>query len=176
MSSQQDSSLDSSEPVSTRWWKRWVTNPILAQLKQGISPEKLGWTIGAGVTLGIFPILGTRAWLCLIIGWWFKLNQPVLHAFKSLSYPLHVLLIIPFIRMGQWLYGQEPFRLSFEFLRAEFTRDPWGFWKGFGWVILRAASAWLLVAPFAIIIIRLIVTPILRHMKVKPRASDRQRL
>jgi hypothetical protein len=153
------------------WWRRWVVDPVVGQLKQGISPDKLGWTIGAGLTLGVFPILGTRAWLCLLAGWWFKLNQPVLHTFKSLAYPLHVAMIIPFIHLGQWMYGKEELRLSFEFLRTQFTADPWGFWQEFGWIILRAASAWLLVAPFILVSVKLVATPILRRVGVREKSA-----
>ncbi len=161
---------NSGEPARRRgWWRRWLWDPVVGQLKQGISPDKLGWTIGAGITLGVFPVLGTRAWLCLLAGWWFKLNQPVLHSFKSLVYPLHVALIIPFIHLGQWLYGKEGLRLSFEFLRTQFAEDPWGFWQEFGWIILRAASAWLLVAPFVLVAVKFAVTPILRRVGLKEK-------
>lgn len=39
------------------WWRRWFVQPITKQLTQGITPEKLGWTIASGVVLGIFPIM-----------------------------------------------------------------------------------------------------------------------
>ncbi len=145
-------------------WRRWVVDPVIGQLKQGISPDKLGWTIGAGLGLGICPVLGTRAWLCLLAGWWFKLNQPVLHTFKSLAYPLHLALIIPFIQMGQWLYGQERVRISLEMIRAEVAADALGFLRDFGWIVLRATSAWLLVAPVVVVALKFIVTPILRKV------------
>lgn len=151
------------------WWRRWVVSPVLAQLKQGISPEKLGWTIGVGVTLGIFPIIGTRAWLCLLAGWWFKLNQPVLHSFKSLVYPLQLALMIPFIQLGQRLYGKEPLRISLETIRSGLAADAMGFWRDFGWIILRAASAWLLLAPLILLALKAVVTPILR--KVGPKRA-----
>lgn len=154
------------------WWRRWVVNPVVGQLKQGISPDKLGWTIGAGVTLGIFPILGTRAWLCLLAGWWFKLNQPVLHSFKSLVYPLHLALMIPFIQFGQRLYGKEPLRISLETIRAGLAEDAMGFWGDFGWAILRAASAWLLLAPLVLVILKMVVTPVLRKVGMKEGGGD----
>ncbi len=156
-------------------WKRWIVMPLVGQLKQGISPDKLGWTIGAGVTLGICPVLGTRAWLCLLAGWWFRLNQPVLHSFKSLVYPLHLALIIPFIQLGQRLYGKEPLRISLEILKGSIGEGAANFWGEFGWVILRAASAWLLLAPLLLVLLKLIVTPLLRRMVRRWRDKDKAR-
>lgn len=164
VSAQQEESTTTPGGEKPSWWRRWIVAPIVGQLKQGISPDKLGWTIGAGVTLGVFPVLGARGWLCLVAGLWFKLNQPVLHTFKSLVYPLHVALIIPFIQFGQWLAGKEPLQLSFGFLRSQLAEDPWGFWREFGWIVLRAAGAWLLVAPFVIVGVKLAVTPLLRRL------------
>lgn len=136
---------------------------MVGQLKQGISPEKLSWTIAVGLTLGIFPVLGTRAWLCLAAGWLFKLNQPVLHSFKSIAYPLHLALMIPFIQLGQRLYGQPPLKISIEILKGEVAKGAMSFWQEFGWIILRAATAWLLVAPFVLLAVKWLGTPVLRR-------------
>lgn len=148
-------------------WRRLVVEPILGQLKQGISPDKLGWSIAAGVTVGIFPVWGTRAWICLLVGWLLKLNQPVLHGFKSLFYPVQVILMIPFIQMGQMIYGEPRLGLSAEVLKREFEQGAWDFAREFGWIILRASTAWLLVAPLLLIGLKWIVTPILRKAGVK---------
>jgi len=48
------------------WWKRWFINPVLKQLTQGISAEKLAWTVAIGCALGIFPIMGTTSLVCFL--------------------------------------------------------------------------------------------------------------
>src|ERR1700722_17675930 len=40
-------------------WRRRVLELAMAQLRQGITPRKIALTIALGVTLGLFPILGT---------------------------------------------------------------------------------------------------------------------
>ena len=154
------------------WWRRWVVEPVKAQLVQGTTPEKLGWTIGTGVALGICPVVGTRGWMCLLAGWAFKLNQPVLHTFKGLSYPAHLALIIPLIQMGQALYGREPLRISLEVLKREVTEGGAGFWREFGGVILRATSVWLLLAPLVLVAVRVVATPVLRKAGVKEAGRE----
>lgn len=145
-------------------WQRWVVQPVVQQLKQGTSPDKLGWTIATGVTLGIFPVFGIRGWICLLAGVLFKLNQPLLHTFKGLMYPVHLALIIPFIQMGQWLHGRKPLLVSLDALKNEVEKGLWPFWQEFGWVVLRAATAWLLVAPVLLLIVKWLTTPALRRL------------
>ena len=149
--------------------RRWLVDPVIGQLKQGTSPDKMAWTIGAGVGLGICPLLGTRGWLCFLGAWWFKLNQPVIHAFKSLAYPAHLALIIPFIQLGQWIYREPPLRITLGSIRTRVAEDAMGFLHDFGWVVLRAASAWLLVAPLVIVILKFILTPVLRKVGLREK-------
>lgn len=155
-------------------WQRWVVRPVVQQLKQGTSPDKLGWTIGSGVALGLFPIFGTRGWLCFFAGIAFKLNQPLLHTFKGLIYPLHLATIIPFIQMGQWIYGKESLRISIQVLKDEFELGFGVFLHDFGWVVLRAATAWLLVAPIVLVAVKYLTTPALRGLvgKLKRNKAD----
>lgn len=150
-------------------WRRWVVRPVVQQLKQGTSPDKLGWTIATGVTLGIFPVFGIRGWVCLFAGVLFKLNQPLLHTFKGLMYPLHLALVIPFIQMGQWIYGRPPLHISLDALKNEVERGLWPFWQEFGWVVLRASTAWLLVAPVLLLLVKELVSPALRGIVRKLR-------
>ena len=50
--------------VRKSFWKRRVVTPLIAQLKQGVTPEKLALTVALGLVLGIFPILGATTLLC----------------------------------------------------------------------------------------------------------------
>ena len=50
--------------VRESFWKRRVVTPLIAQLKQGVTPEKLALTVALGLVLGIFPILGATTLLC----------------------------------------------------------------------------------------------------------------
>src|SRR5256885_328582 len=69
---------------------RRIIAPILAQLRQGITPEKIALTLALGAALGIFPILGASTLLCAIAGIWLRLNQPVIQLTNYLVYPLQL--------------------------------------------------------------------------------------
>ena len=149
------------------WWRRWIIRPVLGQLSAGGSPDRLGWTIAVGMVLGIFPIMGSTTLLWLAAGWLLGLNQPVLHVFRAVVYPLHLALILVFIRMGERLHGADRIAFSIPQLVGRFKDDPLRFAADFSLAAWHGISAWLLVAPLLVILIKLAVTPPLRAAKAK---------
>ncbi|MEJ6561462.1 MAG: DUF2062 domain-containing protein [Akkermansiaceae bacterium] len=149
---------------SAPWWKRWFVQPVIKQLTQGITPEKLGWTIAAGVVLGIFPIMGSTTFLCLIAAWALKLNQPIIQVACHAVYALHLALILVFIRAGQWLFGADPITLSIPQLLGQFTDDPWQFIKDFSLAAAQGIVAWALIAPILFFLIKATITPVLERL------------
>ncbi len=150
--------------VRKSWWRRWLVAPVVKQLTLGTTPEKIAWTISLGVVLGVFPIMGSTTLVCLLVGWLLRLNQPVLHVFKTLVYPLHLALILVFIRLGERLYGVPLISFSIPQLLARFKTDPLQFARDFGMAAWHGVSAWLLIAPFAAILIKVAVLPVLRQL------------
>lgn len=153
-------------------WYRCVVGPVLSQLISGSSPERIAWTISLGVVLGVFPIMGTTTALCLLVGWMLKLNQPVLHVFKALVYPLHLALILVFIRLGERLYRVPLISFSIPELITKFKEDPIQFGRDFGLAAWHGASAWLLIAPVAMILIKMAVMPMLHKILKRRMEGD----
>ncbi len=145
-------------------WRRWFVNPVVKQLTNGISPEKIAWSISLGLVLGVFPIMGSTTLVCFVVGWIFKLNQPVLQIFNSAMYPLHLALILVFIRLGQQLFGVPLLSFSIPELVEKFNASPLQFARDFGMAAVHGVSAWLLVAPFAAILIKMAVMPLVRTL------------
>lgn len=146
------------------WWRRWLVTPVITQLKVGSSPERISWTISLGLVLGVFPIMGSTTLVCLGVGWMLGLNQPVLHVFKTLVYPLHLALILVFIRLGERLYGVPLISFSIPELVAKFRDDPLQFARDFGMAAWHGVSAWLLIAPFAAVLIKMVVLPVVKRL------------
>ncbi|MEI6818883.1 MAG: DUF2062 domain-containing protein [Verrucomicrobiota bacterium] len=148
-------------------WRRWLVIPVLNQLTGGIAPTKIAWTISLGVVLGIFPIFGTPATVCLLVGWLFRLNQPVLHVFRMLVYPLHLALILVFIHMGERLYGVPLISFSIPQMVVKFQQNPMKFFSDFRMAAWHGVSAWLLIAPIIAILIKLLATPMLTRLAAR---------
>lgn len=146
------------------FWRRRVRDPIVAQLKQGTTPEKIALTIALGVVLGVFPILGSTTALCLAAAVLLKLNQPVIHLVNWLIYPLQPPLILVFIRLGEKLVGAPPVPFSITEMLQRFKDSPAQFFRDFGLTALHGLGGWLLVAPLIVAILYFAMRPVLRRM------------
>ena len=154
--------------------RRWFVKPLINQLKRGITPEKLSWTIALGFTLGVFPIIGSTSLVCFIAGYFLKLNQAILHLFKSVTYPLHLALILVFIRLGQQLNGVPLIKISISEMIRQFRESPAQFARDFGMAAWYGIEAWAIAALFLIPLLRVISLPILKKLSVKFRSDPKQ--
>ena len=118
--------------------------------------------------------MGTTTLVCFLMGWMLRLNQPVLHVFKTLVYPLHLAMILVFIRMGEHLYQVPLISFSIPQLLERFKVDPLQFVRDFGMTAWYGVSAWLIVAPLAAFLIKLAVMPFL--MRLAETIKRRQEL
>ena len=154
------------------FWQRRVVAPITAQLKQGITPEEISLTLALGITLGVFPILGACTLLCGLAAWRLKLNQPIIQAVNYLVYPAQVLLLLPFYRAGETLFGQPHVPVfSVVDLLARFKAGPLQFLIDYGMTGLYGIVVWCLLAPLAVLLIRRATLPALRLLAARTSPS-----
>lgn len=130
------------------WWRRRVLAPIVAQLRQGTTPQLLAITIAAGAVIGVFPILGTTTLMCGIFAAALRLNQPVIQLVNYLVYPVQLALLFPFYRAGEKLFQQPPVPIaSLTALTERFWASPQQFFIDYGLVALYGVVVWGLLAP-----------------------------
>jgi uncharacterized protein (DUF2062 family) len=151
-------------PIHHNWVYRRVALPILALLRMGASPEKLAWSIAIGLLIGINPILGSTTILCLALAFVFRLNVAASQIGNHIVYPLQLVLIIPFIRLGSRIFHTAPMSLSAnELLHAArerplaLSRELW-LWEWHGFLL------WIVLATVTIPLIALALTPLLRKL------------
>lgn len=121
---------------------------IVTALKQGWSPSDVCWSAAWGVTIGVFPIYGVTTAALAVIGWIWKLNHAVLQGFNYLVTALKFILIIPYIRLGEWMFQtQTPFRLSIPEFTSRFQAAPLQTLGEFAMTFVHAISGWLLSVP-----------------------------
>lgn len=150
-------SADSASIVTSKtpFWRRFVVDPLIDQLKQGAEPHKLAQSMAWGFGLGIFPILGTSTTMCGITAIWLRLNHVAIQLMNWLVYPLQILLIIPFLQFGNILFGIESSHLSLKEITASFEHDFWSAAQSMGGLALRGIVAWaLLVLPMVFLVTR----------------------
>ena len=154
------------------FWRRRVIAPIVSQLRQGITPEKIALTLALGGALGVFPILGSSTALCAAAAVWLRLNQPIIQLVNYLVYPLQIVLLLPFYRAGETLFGQPHVPiLSVIDLVNRFRAGPWQFIVDYGMVGVYGITVWILLAPPVIAIAYLLLRPALRTLSVRSGAA-----
>lgn len=82
-----------------------IKDKITALLKQGLSPKELSQSIIVSGIISIIPILGVSTFMITMVSLKWKLNLPVMIAVSYLMWPIQILLIIPFIRVGEFIFS-----------------------------------------------------------------------
>ena len=126
---------------------------IRAQLVQGISLSDCAQAIALAITIGLFPILGFSTLLITAIAYFRRLNQPIAQAFNWICGPIKLALIIPFIRVGEFLFGADPFVLKLGELSRQFYENSWATLSEFAWTFLHAIAGWAFCAPIIYLVV-----------------------
>jgi uncharacterized protein (DUF2062 family) len=149
------------------WAYRRIALPILALLRRGATPQKLAWSLAAGLLIGCNPLLGSTTILCLAIAFVFRLNIAASQITNHLAYPLQIILVIPFIRLGSRIFHTAPMPLSAkDLLHAarvhplDLARQLW-LWES------HALILWAVLATIAIPTIALCLIPLLKRLLVR---------
>jgi len=130
--------------INVAWIQSKVGKPILIFLGQGISPEKLSLSIAVGAVIGILPIVGVTTLIGFAIAIIFRLNIPVVQLLNYLVYPLQLILIIPFISLGAFIFQSDLSIFTLNDLGLLAENSFWVTIASFSELILYAIIAWLL--------------------------------
>jgi uncharacterized protein (DUF2062 family) len=158
---------DSPAAPTRGFLRRRLVEPILALLRQGISPEKLALSLAFGFGLGIFPVLGATTLLCTLAALALRLNLPAIQLVNYVTSPVQLVLIIPFVRVGEHLLGAAPQPLS---IKAGLTLISAGALNAV--VVLRdaivhATIGWLLIGPIVIYALYRLLRPVLTRAALR---------
>jgi uncharacterized protein (DUF2062 family) len=155
--------LVSDPPTPARsFWQRRVRDPIVAQLTQGITPEKIALTLAVGSAVALFPILGTTTLLCFVVAFVLKLNQPITQLINQACWPIHVPAIYLCVRVGEKIFGVHAVRFSIRQMNHLFWNEPARFLHDFGATALHAVVAWAVIAPVYVTTVYYCSLPIMR--------------
>ena len=92
-------------PESVREWFRCrILRPLLRQLRGGVTPRRLAWSLALGVVIGINPSVGLTTLVVVMLAWAFGLNQIASQIGSHVVAPIHLLLFLPFIQLGVYLF------------------------------------------------------------------------
>ncbi|SRR5258707_9106577 len=151
------------------WLSRRLLEPLLALLRAGLAPQRLALCVAIAIVVGNIPILGVSTILCAGIALKFRLNLPAIQLVQAAMAPTQLLLLIPFVRLGEWMLHVPPQVVS---IKGAFALMSQGIWQAV--VVLRdaifhAAFAWALLAPFCIYLLQRLLTPLFERTAAQMR-------
>lgn len=130
-----------------------IKQKIIQVLKQGLSPRKLALTFSLGFVLSMFPVIGTTTALTMLFAYLFRLNYVIIQLINWLASPICLALMIPFMHLGQDIFGAEESRISIDELMKAFDN---GLIQGFRQVLqyqLYAIFGWVICALPSLVIL-----------------------
>ena len=131
--------------------KAWLK--IKGLLKEGLTPKQLALSIVISVLVSVFPIFGISTIILTAIAVPLKLNLPITIAISYVAEPLKLLLILPFINIGGYIFGAEHSLLTYESIKNSFNESFWNTVKDLSYELLCGFLGWALLAiPAGIIL------------------------
>lgn len=140
-------------------------------LRQGISPERLALTLALGFAVGCIPVIGIPTVICGVLALGLGLNLPAIMAANYAAFPLQLILILPLVRLGGWLFSSPatPATDAHLLLHA----SVWSLFSHVGILASQALLAWLITAIPAVLFMTACFTLLLRRVPaVATHTSD----
>jgi uncharacterized protein (DUF2062 family) len=137
---------------------------VLDWLKNGFAPRQLAFTLALGFAIGCIPLLGVTTGICALLALVLRLNMPAIQAANWLAMPFQVLLLIPFLRFGQWLFPGHAMDLDRGKIVAQIAATPGNAVLQMGGLLGHGLLAWLLIATPALLLLTALLTPLMHRV------------
>ena len=134
-------------------------------LRAGVTPEKIALSIAVGLALAVFPVLGSTTLLCAAAALILRLNMPAIQLVNWFAYPLQILLLIPFLLVGEAIFHAPRLPLTGAEIVEMVHSGAWNATKLLWRSSLYAITAWMLIVPFVALLIYAMLLPVLRRVR-----------
>lgn len=164
------STTTGSSVVSAAWWhflsriNSLVVQRLQAVLSCGLTPRQLVLTFCLGAALGIMPLAWGTSLICILFANFFKLNHAALQAVNYLLYPVQLALLVPFFKLGSWLFPWGPSPGS-QHLATLFRNPDLHAVKILCWITLKSLAGWLVTVLPAALLAYVIMMALLARRK-----------
>lgn len=146
------------------FFRRRILGPIIAQLTQGITPDRIAFTLAVGLALGLFPFLGFTTILCFVVAAALKLNQPIIQVLNQLLWPIWIPMVAVYIKVGAAIFGAAAMPFDPAEVSRLFVTSQGEFWAKFGMVGVHAFTAWIISVPLITAVTYYATRPALRRL------------
>jgi uncharacterized protein (DUF2062 family) len=158
--------------VKRSFFRRRLIDPLIALLRQGVTPEKIALSLALGIVLGVFPVLGSTTILCALVALILRLNLPAIQLVNYFVYPLQLALLIPFMRAGEKIFRAQPIPLSLAQLVAKVHANMWQSIQELWVTTVHAMVAWIAICLPAAALLYFVLAPLLRALWRAQKAAS----
>lgn len=149
------------EKIRTFFNNKYVA-PVKKLLLQGTTPREIALGVAVSFVLGLFPVLGSTTLLTTGFALLFRLNLPLVQLINFTVYPLQIIMLVPFMKLGELIFRFESVNYGLSEITnmlAESIPDTISLlWN----VTMQAIGAWFIVAPIISIVLFYTLFPLLR--------------
>jgi hypothetical protein len=123
----------------------------IALFKQGLTPIELTQSIIVSGLISTIPILGVSTFLLTALSLKRKLNLPIMIAQSYIMWPIQVIMIIPFINIGEFIFSVPKTNHSAQEIIASFQNSFFATLSHLSFELLCGFGGWLFTAvPFSV--------------------------
>ncbi len=141
-----------------------IRRKIIHLLGKSLTPEKIALSIIVGALLGIIPVLGFTTLLCTGAAAMLRLNLPVIQLVNGLVTPVQLALLIPFLRMGEWLFRAHHSAWSVHGIVSLVHTNLGKAMATLGAATLHALVAWAFCGLVSAVVAYMVLVPLLRWL------------
>lgn len=128
-----------------------LKDKITALFMQGLTPKELSQSIIVSGLIAIIPVLGVSTFMITTVSLKWKLNLPVMIALSYLMWPVQILMIIPFIRIGEFIFSVSPNHYTVEEIISSFQNSFFQTLSRLSFELLCGLGGWFFTAvPVAV--------------------------
>jgi uncharacterized protein (DUF2062 family) len=106
----------------------------------------LALSIAIGIIGGAFPVLGLASYICLMLTLTLKQNILIVQVVNWLVYPIQILLLIPFMKLGNSIFSSTEITITIHQVVVAFQSGIMSGIKLIGIISLYGVIAWAVIA------------------------------
>lgn len=149
-----------------------IGKPLLALLRQGVTPEKIALGLALGIIIGTTPLIGSTTILCVVAAALLRLNPAAIQLVNYLMFPVQLALLIPFFRAGEWLFGAAHNPITLDQVRQLVQANIWKAIEALWTSTVHALAVWAIAGLLALFpIYWLVLAPLRRLARLRTVAE-----
>ncbi|ONK57707.1 uncharacterized protein A4U43_C09F3260 [Asparagus officinalis] len=146
-----------------QWVNGKIVDPLLQIVKRGAEPKQLAFSTALGITLGVFPICGVTVFLCglAIASLGSRCHAPSVMLANFIATPIELSLVIPFLRLGEFISGGPRFPLTSDAMKKVLTGHAS---REVLISVIHALLGWIIAGPLILGVLYTIFLPAFKYL------------